>query len=61
VNKEVEVFNRKLHKIIKTVENVDLLQTNLSRNDITRHGLHLNTSGKGKIAELISEHIKKPL
>jgi alkaline phosphatase len=58
VNKEVEVFNRKLHKIIKTVDNVDLLQIKLSRNDFTCHGLHLNISGKGKIAELIGEHIK---
>jgi capsular polysaccharide biosynthesis protein len=60
VNKEVEVFNRKLHKIIKTVDNVDLLQTKLSRNDFTRHGLHLNISGKGNIAHLIGEHVKKP-
>jgi lysophospholipase L1-like esterase len=57
VNKEV-VFNRKLHKIIKTVDNVELVQTKLNRNDFTRHGLHLNISGKGKIAELIGEHIK---
>jgi hypothetical protein len=60
VDKEVEMFNRKLHKIIKTVDNVDLLQTKLSRNDFTRHGLHLNISGKGKIAELTGECIKKP-
>jgi hypothetical protein len=58
VNKEVVVFNKKLHKIIKTVDNVELLQTKLNRNDFTHHGLHLNISGKGKIAELIGEHIK---
>jgi hypothetical protein len=58
VNKEVMVFNRKLHKITKTMDNVELLQTKLNRTDFTRHGLHLNTSGKVKIAELISECIK---
>jgi hypothetical protein len=40
------------------VDNVDLLQTELSRNDFTHHGLHLNISGKGKIAELIGKRIK---
>jgi hypothetical protein len=59
VNKEVVVFNRKLQKIIKTMDNVELLQTKLNRNDFTCHGLHLSISGKGKIVELIGEHIKK--
>jgi hypothetical protein len=58
MNKEVVVFSRKLYKIIKTLNNVKLLQTKLNRNDFTCHGLHLNISGKGKIAELIGEHIK---
>jgi hypothetical protein len=60
VNKEVVVFNKKLHKIIKTVDNVELLQSKLNRNDFTGHGLHLNISRKGKIADLIGGHIKKP-
>jgi hypothetical protein len=53
VNKEVVVFNRKLHTIVKTVDNVELLQTKLSRNEFTHHGMHLSISGKGKIVELI--------
>jgi hypothetical protein len=57
VNREVVVFNRKLYKITKTMDNVKLLQTKLNRNDFTRHGLHLNISGKTKIAELTGEHI----
>jgi hypothetical protein len=40
------------------MDNVELLQTKLNRNDFTHHGLHLNISGKRMIAELISEHIK---
>jgi len=53
VNKEIEVFSRKLHKMIKTVDNVKITQANLGRNDFTLHELHLNISGKEKMAELI--------
>jgi hypothetical protein len=58
VNKEVEAFNRKLHKVMKAADNVKSLQTNLSRNDFTLHGPHLNISGKENIAELIGESIR---
>jgi hypothetical protein len=53
VNKEIQVFNRKMHKTGKTADNVKKIQANLSRNDFTLHGLHLNISGKEKMAELI--------
>jgi hypothetical protein len=58
LNKEREVYNRKLHKMMKTVDNVKIIQANLSRNDFTLHGSHLNISGKEKMAELIGENIK---
>jgi hypothetical protein len=61
LNKEIEVFNRKLHKMMKTADKVKIIQANLSRNDFTLHGLHLNISGKEKMAELIGENIKKKL
>jgi len=32
VNKEIKVFNRKLHKMMKTPYNVKIIQANLSRN-----------------------------
>jgi hypothetical protein len=48
VNKEIEVFNRKLHKMIKTADNVKIIQANSSRNYFTLHGLHLNISGNEK-------------
>jgi hypothetical protein len=60
LNKEIEVFNRKLHKMMKTADNVKIIQANLSRNDFTLHGLHLNNSGKENMAELTRENIKKP-
>jgi len=58
LNKEIEVFSRKLHKMVKTADNVKITQANLSMNDFTLHGLHLNISGKEKMAELI-KHKKK--
>ena len=59
MNKEIEVFNRKLHKKVKTADNVKIIQANLSRNDFTLHGLHLNIAGKEKMAEMIEENVKE--
>jgi hypothetical protein len=59
VNKEIEMFKRKLHKMVKTADNAKKIHANLSRNDFTLHGLHLNISGKEKMAEVIGENIKK--
>ena len=59
INNEVQTFNRKLCKSMKTKENVHLLELNLHRNDFTQHGLHLNISGKVNTAELIGENIKQ--
>ena len=56
---EIEVYNRKLHTMMKTADNVKIIQANLSRNHLTLHGLHLNISGKVKMAELIrGKHTK---
>jgi uncharacterized sporulation protein YeaH/YhbH (DUF444 family) len=43
---------------MKTMNNAEFLQTQLNRNDFTRHGLHLNISGKEKIANSISKYIR---
>jgi len=59
VSKEIEVFTRKVHKVVKTADNVKIIQANLSRNDFTHHGLHLNIYGKEKMAKLIRENVKK--
>jgi hypothetical protein len=47
--------------MMKTADNVKIIQANICRNDFTLHGLHLNISGKEKMAELIGENIKKKL
>ena len=59
MNREIEVFNGKLHKVVKTADNVKIIQAKLSRNDFTHRGLHLNIYRKEKMAKLIGENIKK--
>jgi hypothetical protein len=56
VNKEV--FNRKLHKIMKPFQHVQLLNVNVNRNYFTRHGFHMNNSfGKSWISGSIVKSI----
>jgi hypothetical protein len=57
INKEVQVFSRKLHKFLKATDSVKILDINLSRNNFTQHGLHLNTVGKERVAEMIAKNI----
>jgi len=45
--------------MVKTADNVMIIRANLGKTDFTFHGLHLNISGKEKMAELIGENIKK--
>jgi hypothetical protein len=59
INNEVQVFNKKLHKIFRARESVTILDIKLHRNDFTQHGLHLNTAGKEKVADIIAENIKQ--
>jgi hypothetical protein len=59
VNNEVIVFNRKLQKMMKTYNNIKILDVDISRGHFTRHGLHMNGMGKEKMARKISEVVKK--
>jgi hypothetical protein len=61
INKEIKTFTRKLRKMIKAIQNVTTLDVTLDRKDFTRHGLHLNSLGKEKVALLIGQHITKLL
>ena len=49
VNNEVVRFNHQLRKRMKMFKNVQILETDLKRESFTKHGLHLNTSGKEQI------------
>jgi hypothetical protein len=58
VNTKIEVFNRKVQKMMKANRNVSVIHTNLSRSDFTHHGMHLNVSGREKMAILLGQNIK---
>jgi lysophospholipase L1-like esterase len=57
VNSEIVNFNRKLGKVAISADNVKIIQPALDRNDFTRHGMHLNISGKEKLARMLEESI----
>jgi hypothetical protein len=58
---DVKVFNRKLLKQIKIDDYAKVMETNLSREHFTQHGLHMNRLGKELISKTISENIKSIL
>jgi hypothetical protein len=57
VNKEIQVFNRKLRKVTKQLKHVSILEPRLNREMFTPHGLHLNRLGKCLIAKQIAMEI----
>jgi hypothetical protein len=57
VNEEIKVFNRKMHKIMKLQNNVRILDIELDRSCFTRHGLHLNRTGKNRMKEMMVKQI----
>jgi hypothetical protein len=58
VNKEVEVFNRKLGKLVKAFEYTALIKLDSNREVFTKHGLHMNNKGKELVAKKIMSAIK---
>jgi len=42
VNSEVTTYNRKLYKRMKMFEYVQILDSEVQREHVTRHGLHMN-------------------
>jgi RNase H-fold protein (predicted Holliday junction resolvase) len=58
VNNEIEVFNRRLSKLIKIFDHTVLQQTDSSRELFTKHGLHMNKKRKKQAAEKIAATIK---
>jgi hypothetical protein len=57
VNKETQAYNRKLRKIMKSWQHVKVIDTTLPRENFTRHGLHLNATGKDRIVNNIGRSI----
>ena len=51
---EIQAVNRKLNKIAKAYNNVTIVDSNLRRECVTRHGLHRNKYGKERLSKLIA-------
>ena len=58
VNSEVLRYNKQLGKRVKQFNNVKILETNLERKYFTKHGLHLNSSGKECISQRLATKVK---
>jgi len=59
VNDEVLKFNRQVEEKMKIYNNVCMLETDLDRKYFTRHGQHLNLSGKEVISMKLTTVIKQ--
>ena len=57
VNQEAQVFKRKLRKQLKDMQHIHIVDINVTRDEFTRHGLHLNYLGKERIAKAIEQSI----
>jgi len=58
VNKEVEMFNKKLHKKVQGFKKVEIIDVVNERNCYTRHGQHLNSAGKDTMSKRITAMIE---
>jgi len=58
VNSEVIRFNKQMRKRMIQFNNVKILETDLDRKYFTKHGLHLNSSGKEYIAIRLATVVK---
>ena len=54
VNREVKTFNRKLVKLMKPYQHVTVMRVDPDRKFFTQHGLHMNNSGKERLASEIA-------
>ena len=61
VNKEVNVFNRKLNKIIKLYVRTSQLHLNMQREHFITLGMHMNGSGKDRTSGLLTSRIMELL
>jgi len=57
VNLEVVRFNRLVRKSMKLYTNTKILETDLNRNCFTKHGFHMNSSGKDQTIENLASVI----
>jgi len=60
INEQIDSFNKKLHKVIKSFMHVKLIKVTTNREDFTKHGLHLNSRGKEKMSKKLLKHLSTP-
>lgn len=51
INDEIEAFNRKLMKIVKTFNRVSIIEIVYSTGDLTKRGCHLSDIGNDKVSK----------
>ena len=59
VNKEIKVRNRKLNKITKRYNHTEVNDMSINRDHYTKHGLHMNKSGKEWLLRRTADSINK--
>ena len=58
VNDEVKVYNRKLKKHLKVLDNTYVIEVDLNRDQFTRQSLYMNSKGKEQIPRKTVKTIK---
>ena len=58
-NLAIKKFNMKLNNIMQRFRHVTLIDTDLCRENNTKHGMHLNNKGKDEIARKMAKLINK--
>ncbi|GFG34917.1 hypothetical protein Cfor_04123, partial [Coptotermes formosanus] len=58
INEETRRYNEKLNNISSKYRHTSVMNVNLAREDFTRHGLHLRSSGKDKLLAALAEKIR---
>jgi lysophospholipase L1-like esterase len=59
INLEIQECNKKLSKIARVFNHVTMIEADLGRKYFTRHGMHLNNSGKECLSNLIATQINR--
>jgi len=57
VNKETQVFSRKMQKLIKDMDHTSVVDTNITGDKFVWHGLHMNPLGTERIAKIVGHTV----
>jgi hypothetical protein len=57
IHNEIHTFNRKIGKMTNTMSHVAVPDLTLDREEFTHHGMHLNSTGKEKVAIIIGQYL----